>query len=56
MVERIKRLIGNQPPIQPMESISDEPYEYQISNRPNVNYNYVRQFIGNKSPYSDDLP
>ena len=56
MIERIKRIIRNQPPIQPMESISDEPYEYQISNRPNVNYNYVRQFIGNKSPYSDDLP
>jgi hypothetical protein len=56
MIERIKSIIRNQPPIQPMEPISDEPYEYQISNRPNVNYNYVRQFIGNKSPYSDDLP
>jgi len=56
IIERIKSIIRNQPPIQPMEPISDEPYEYQISNRPNVNYNYVRQFIGNKSPYSDDLP
>ena len=56
MVERIKRLIGNQPPIQPMEPISDEPYVNQrISNRPNVNYNYVRQFMGGET-YLDDLP
>ena len=57
MIERIKRIIRNQPPMQPMEPISDEPYENQtISNRPNVNYNYIRQFMGGNETYLDDLP
>lgn len=61
MVERIRRLIRNQPR-QPLQPISDEPSNSQtVSNRPNVNYtstfdDYVRQFMNNDLPYSDDLP
>lgn len=61
MVETIRRLIRNQPR-QPLQPISDEPSNSQtVSNRPNVNYtstfdDYVRQFMNNDLPYSDDLP
>jgi hypothetical protein len=61
MVERIRRLIRNQPS-QQLQPIRDEPYNSQtMSNRPNVNYtstydDYVRQFIGGNENYLDDLP
>ena len=61
MVETIRRLIRNQPR-QQLQPIRDEESNNQtISNRPNVNYTstfdeYVRQFMGDSSTYSDDLP
>lgn len=61
MVERIRRLIRNQPS-QQLQPIRDEESNSQTtSNRPNVNYtstfdDYVRQFMNNDLPYSDDLP
>jgi hypothetical protein len=61
MVERIRRLIRNQPS-QQLQPIRDEPSNSQTtSNRPNVNYtstfdDYVRQFMGDSSTYLDDLP
>ena len=61
MVERIRRLIRNQPS-QQLQPIRDEESNSQTtSNRPSVNYtstfdDYVRQFMNNDLPYSDDLP
>lgn len=61
MVERIKRLIRNQPR-QQLQPIRDEESNNQtMSNRPNVNYtstfdDYVRQFMVDSPTYSDDLP
>lgn len=58
MVERIRRLIGNQA----SQSISDGPSSNQtISDRSNVNStstydDYVRQFMNSDLPYLDDLP
>ena len=61
MVERIRRLIRNQPG-QQLQPIRDEESNNQtVSNRPNVNYtstldDYIRQYMGDSSPYLDDLP
>ena len=62
ILTRIRTLMGTQPR-QQRQPISPEPPSTQtISDRPNVNYtstyydDYVRSFIGDSSPYLDELP